>query len=145
MARTGFRIIASKVREVEGMRWTKSNHDLDRLIMRDGVRYGVEIKNQLGYIEQTEFQTKLEMCRHLLVRPMFIARMMPKNHNIQVIRAGGFVLLLKNQHYPLMADDLAKRVRDSLNLPALSISELPDTTLRRFENWHQGTLTRRKR
>jgi hypothetical protein len=84
MARTGFRIIASKIREVDGRRWTRSNHDLDRLIVRDGVRYGIEIKNQLGYIEQTEFQTKLEMCRHFRVRPMFIARMMPKNYNVQV-------------------------------------------------------------
>jgi hypothetical protein len=145
MARTGFRIEQSKVREVDGRRWTKSNHDLDRLIIRDNVRYGVEIKNQLGYIDQSEFQIKLQMCRHFRVRPMFIARMMPRNYNAEVIRAGGFALLLKNQHYPLMTDDLAKRVREGLNLPTLSISELPDTTLRRFENWHQGTLTRRKR
>ena len=24
--------------------------------------YGVEVKNQLGYIDQTDFQTKLQMC-----------------------------------------------------------------------------------
>jgi hypothetical protein len=142
-ARIGFRIMQSKVREVDGRRWTETNHDLDRLIQRDGVRYGVEIKNQLGYIDQTEFQTKLAMCEHFRVRPMFIARMMPTNYNHQVIQAGRFVLLFRNQHYPLMADQLAKRVRERLDLPVLSISELPDKTLWRFEMWHEKQLLRR--
>jgi hypothetical protein len=34
-----------------------------------------------------------------------------------------------------MSEDLARRVRETLGLPVLSIRELPDTTLRRFENW----------
>lgn len=144
-AHTGFRIIQTKVREVNGRRWTETNHDLDRLIQRDGLRYGVEIKNQLGYIDQTEFEKKLAMCRHFRVRPMFIARMMPTNYNYQVIQAGGFVLLFGNQHYPLMADGLAKRVRERLDLPVLSISELPDKTLRRFEKWHEKQVLKRSR
>ena len=86
-ARIGFRILQSKVREVDGKRWIVSNHDLDRVIARDGVRYGVEIKNQLGYIEQEEFGIKLRMCEHFGVRPMFIARMMtlPKVPSILVL------------------------------------------------------------
>jgi hypothetical protein len=136
-ANIGFRIIQRKVREVDGKRWTETNHDLDRLIIRDGERYGVEIKNQLGYIDQTEFQIKLKMCRHFGVRPMFITRMMPKSYNYEVYKAGGFSLILENQHYPLMAGNLAKRVREWLRLPVLSISTLPDTAMRRFEEWHE--------
>jgi hypothetical protein len=83
-ANIGFRILQRKVSEVEGKHWTKSNHDLDRLIQRDGLRYGVEIKNQLGYIDQTEFQTKLDMCRYFGVRPLFITRMMPKSYAYEV-------------------------------------------------------------
>ncbi len=139
-ANIGFRILQRKVREVDGKRWTKSNHDLDRLIQRDGERYGVEIKNQLGYIDLTEFQTKLAMCRHLGIRPMLITRMMPKSYNYVVYKAGGFSLILENQHYPLMANDLAKRVREKLKLPVLSISQLPDMTLSRFEAWHERQL-----
>jgi hypothetical protein len=44
---------------------------------------------------------------------------------------------MDNQHYPLMAEDLARRVRERLNLPALCLRELPDTTLKRFERWHE--------
>jgi hypothetical protein len=145
MARIGFRIAATKVREVDGRRWSDSNHDLDRLIERDGIRYGVEIKNQLGYIDQTEFETKLKMSAYFGVRPMFIARMMPRSYNRQVIDAGGFVLLLQNQHYPLMTDDLAKRVRERLGLPVLCIRELPDTTMKRFGDWHGKHISLRKR
>ncbi len=144
-ANMGFRILQRKVREVDGKRWTKSNHDLDRLIQRDGERYGVEIKNQLGYIDLTEFRTKLAMCRHLGIRPMFITRMMPKSYNYDVYKAGGFSLILENQHYPLMANDLAKRVRESLQLPVLCISQLPEKTLSRFEAWHEKELEKSRK
>ena len=143
-ARIGFRIRQSKVREVDGRAWPDSRHDLDGLIERDGVRYGVEIKNQLGYIDQTEFGTKLRMCEYFGVRPMFIARMMPKNYIDTVRRAGGFSLILANQHYPLMSEPLARRVRDVLGLPVRSIRELPDKTLSRFEDWHLRQLPKKE-
>ena len=73
-ARIGFRIRQTKVREVDGRAWPDSRHDLDRLVERDGIRYGVEIKNQLGYIDQTEFAIKLSMCEYLGVRPLFIGK-----------------------------------------------------------------------
>src|SRR5262249_31262404 len=69
-ARIGCRIRQVKVTQVDGQQWPESGHDLDRLVERDGVRYGVEIKNQLGYIDQTEFQTKLRMCKYFGVRPL---------------------------------------------------------------------------
>lgn len=128
-AQIGFRIRQKKVREVDGRRWVATNHDLDRLIERDGVRYGVEIKNQLAYIDLEEFEIKLAMCSYFGVKPMFIARMMPKNYINEARLAGGFSLILGNQHYPLMAEGLARRVRGVLQLPVLSIRELPDTTM----------------
>jgi predicted RecB family endonuclease len=118
-----------KVKEVDGRVWKKTNHDLDFLIVRDGVRYGVEVKNQLGYIDQTEFQIKLAMCIHFGIRPMFVTRAMPKNYIYDVMRAGGFSLLTDNQNYPLLADDLARRVRSTLNLPVGVIQQFPVTAL----------------
>jgi hypothetical protein len=103
-ARIGFRIRQSKVRAIESLVWTETDHDLDRLIERDGIGYGVEIKNQLGYIDQTEFETKLAMCKYFGVRPMFIARMMPKSYINRVWKAGRFTLIMENQHYPLLSE-----------------------------------------
>ena len=48
---------------------------------------------------------------------MFIARMMPKSYIYEVQKAGGFSLILRNQHYPLLADELAARVRNRLSYP----------------------------
>jgi hypothetical protein len=129
-ARIGFRILQNKVTGVDGKRWSKTNHDLDRLIQRDGVRWGVEIKNQVGYIQREEFQAKVEMCRYFGVRPMSVARMMPKSYINEVRLAGGSCLILANQHYPIMAEDLARRVRERLKLPVINISTLPDTTIK---------------
>src|SRR5205807_6346552 len=42
------RLLDHKVSEVDERFWSETNHDLDFLIARDGVRYGVEVKNQLG-------------------------------------------------------------------------------------------------
>ena len=136
-ARVGFRILAENFREVGEKKWTETRHNLDRLIERDGIQYGIEIKNQLGYIDQTEFETKLAMMKFFGVRPMFIARMMPKNYINDVFKSGGFCLLLGDQHYPLLAAGLAKRVRDTLGLPANAVKALPDTALKRFEAFHE--------
>ena len=98
----------------------------------------MEIKNRLPYIEQAEFHTKLAMCGFFGIRPLFIARMMPRSYISTVAKQGGFSLILKNQHYPLLAQDLAKRVSSRLALPVLCIRELPDTTVRRFVKWHEA-------
>ena len=135
-ARSGFHILQQKVRSVDGKTWTQTKHDLDFLIMRDGIRYGVEVKNQLGYIGQTEFQIKLQMCAHLGIQPMFVARKMPKSYIYDVYKSGGYSLITDNQNYPLLADDLAKRVRATLQLPVGVITRLPDTALTRFAHWH---------
>ncbi|MBK3661333.1 hypothetical protein JJE66_08725 [Bradyrhizobium diazoefficiens] len=135
-ARAGFRILSDNLREVSGKKWTETRHNLDRLVERDGIQYGVEIKNQLGYIDQSEFEIKLRMMQFFGVRPMFIVRMMPKNYINDVYRAGGFCLLLGDQHYPLLASDLAKRVREKLGLPVNVVRALPDTALKRFEDFH---------
>lgn len=141
-ASVGFRIEGRNINAANGRRWTTTNHNLDRLISRDGVLYGVEVKNQLAYIDQTEFQVKLRMCKHLGIRPLFVARMMPRSYIENVRQAGGFSLILKNQNYPLMTEELARRVREELGFPAFVIRELPDRTMQRFERWHEANLPR---
>ena len=134
-ARTGFRILAQKVRQVDNFTWTESGHDLDFLIERDGRRFGVEVKNQLGYIDKTEFETKLAMCKHFGIKPLFATRMMPTNYISQVVSSGGYALITQNQNYPLLAGDLAKRVASTLKLPVAVIQRLPDTALVRFDRF----------
>ena len=72
---------------------------------------------------------------------MFVSRVMPKNYIYEVYQAGGFSMLTDNQNYPLLADELARRVRRTLQLPVGVIQRFPDTALVRFERWHKGTLS----
>lgn len=139
-ARTGFRIRDQKVRSVDGQMWTDTGHDLDFLIERDGVRYGVEVKNQLGYIDLTELQVKLKMCEFFGIKPMFATRVMPANYFHVVGSQDGYLFITQNQNYPLLSKKLAKSVKDTLNLPVAVIQRLPHTALTRFENWHLKSL-----
>jgi len=50
---------AKKVKEYNGKKWEKTGHDLDFVFSRNGVVYGCEIKNTLGYIEKGELELKL--------------------------------------------------------------------------------------
>ena len=65
LPRVGFQPMADNVRTWDGKIWTTTNHDLDRIFHRDGINYGTEIKNRLGYIPKDEFATKLQMCQSL--------------------------------------------------------------------------------
>jgi hypothetical protein len=61
-----------------GKEWTKTGHNMDFIFERDSIAYGVEVKNALGYMDQAELRTKLEMCRWLGIKPVFVARMLPR-------------------------------------------------------------------
>lgn len=142
LPRVGFNPVGHTVRSWGGIEWTETGHDLDRVFERDGLFYGAEIKNRLGYIPQDEFAAKLRMCERLRLIPLFIARMMPKTYIDEVYRAGGFSLIMKFQFYPVSHKELAQRISRELGLPVDSPARLQDSTLERFLTWHNGKLRR---
>lgn len=140
--RIGFMPAASDVRSWQGKQWTKSGHDLDRVFTRDGLHYGTEIKNKLGYIEQGEFRAKLAMCEELGLIPLFVARMMPRSYMHDITGAGGFALLMKYQFYPYAHREFARTVAAELELPVDCPARLYQGTLDRLLNWHLKKLHR---
>lgn len=130
------------VRSFGDRSWTETKHDLDRVFTRDGINYGVEIKNTLSYIEKGELDVKLRMCAHLQLRPLFIMRMAPKSYMHLIQQQGGFGLLFGKQLYPYGADALARQVSQELNLPVECIREIPAGHLQRFDNWHRALIAR---
>jgi hypothetical protein len=122
--------------------WSESDHELDFIFERDGVPYGVEVKNTLGYMPRDELVTKVKMCEVLGLKPVFVVRMLPKTWIQEVVAAGGFVLILKWQLYPLTHGGLARRVREELNLPVDSPRALEDGTVARFVRWHEQRAAR---
>lgn len=140
LPRFKFLPIDMNVKSFNGVDWTETKHDLDRIFERDAIYYGVEIKNTLRYIPFDEFTIKLRMCRHLSLRPLFIVRMAPREYINAVARAGGFTLVLKWQLYPFGCEDLAERVRGQLRLPVDVPARIADGTVQRLLNWHREHL-----
>ncbi|MGB6130210.1 MAG: hypothetical protein WCC14_06175 [Acidobacteriaceae bacterium] len=140
LPRFGFMPVAEEVRAWQGKRWDQSGHDLDRIFVRDGIYYGVEIKNRLSYIDRNEFRSKLAMCHVLGLRPLFVARMMPRTYINEVRRWGGYSMIMKFQFYPVSHRELALRVRSELGLPVDCPRRLQDSTLQRFLSWHERHL-----
>ena len=116
----------------------RSAHDLDFIFEKEGEAYGVEVKNTLGYMDYRELDAKIALSLDIGVRPVFAARMLPKSWVHEVQAAGGFSLILKCQLYPPTHRDLARRVRDELDLPVDTPRALADGTMGRFERWHRA-------
>jgi hypothetical protein len=120
--------------------WTRSEHNLDFILERDGRIYGVEVKNTLPYIEDRELRIKLDICTHLGVSPLFVVRAMPAIWVQDIVKRGGFVLVLGYQLYPLSHKSFADEVRNRLRLPIDAPKALYDGTMRRFEKWHEARV-----
>lgn len=140
LPRVGFLPIARNVSEYKGTKWTKTDHNLDRIFIRDNIPYGTEIKNTLDYIPHDELTTKIEMCQFLGLRALFIMRYAPKNYIYEVIQAGGFCLIFQDQLYPYGFDELARRVKTELGLPVHCPKFLEDGLVKRLLTWHTKKL-----
>lgn len=136
LARQQFLMLGRETRRYGSKEWNRTEHDLDFVFVRDGIGYGVEVKNTLGYMDHNELLIKIEMCQHLGPRPLFAVRMLPKTWINEVIQVGGFALIMKYQLYPWAHRDLARRVRDTFGLPVDAPRSLQEGTINRFLRWH---------
>ena len=117
--------------------WSATDHDLDFIFERDGIAYGVEVKNTLGYMDYEEFQTKIRLCRQLRLRPVFVVRMFPRSWMHELITAGGFGLIFKYQLYPWGQKELGRRIAKELGLPIDAPRAISSGTMTRFLRWHE--------
>lgn len=136
-AKKQFVLIGRDTRMYKGVVWVGSEHDLDFIFERDGIAYGVEVKNSLGYMDYDELVIKIALCDELGIRPVFAVRFLPKSWVKEVVDAGGFALIFKYQLYPWSYRELAGRVRDELGLPVDTPRALEEGTMDRFTNWHE--------
>jgi hypothetical protein len=139
-ARSEFVMRGRDVRSYGGKTWDNSEHNLDFIFERDGIAYGIEVKNTLGYMDKKEFDVKVKLCNHLGIRPVFVVRMMPKSWMFELYNAGGFGLIFKYQLYPYSHRELAFRVANELGLPLDSPRAIEEGTMARFLRFHKKLL-----
>lgn len=134
LALRGFLPSGTKITEHNGKKWEKTGNDLDFVFSKDGIDWGCEIKNTLGYIDKDELNIKIEMCHFFNVKPLFIVRYAPKTYNHLVYMNDGFTLLFKTQIYELGQIELVNRIKEIIGLPVISTKSIPDGIIDRFEN-----------
>lgn len=140
LARRGFLPVVKKARKYKDKIWKKTDHDLDYIFEEQGIAYGAEIKNTLGYIEKKELETKIDMCFELGLRPFFILRYAPKTYIEMVREAGGYTMLFETQIYELSQQPLVEEIKNKLGLPVLCSASIPDGIIDRFFKWHKKHL-----
>jgi hypothetical protein len=139
-ARREFVMRGQHARKFRGVEWSDTQHNLDFIFERDGRAYGIEVKNTLSYMPQEEFRTKIRLCEHLGLVPVFAARMLPKSWISELIDAGGYAMIMKYQLYPWTHAELARKVARDLTLPIDAPKALAEGTMIRFEKWHLKKL-----
>ena len=119
--------------------WAHSDHTLDFIFERDGVAYGVEVKNTLPYMEREDFDRTIEICKELDLRCVHVVRRNPEPWLLELRDLGGFTLMLDFQLYPPLLGDLVQRISTGLKLPVDCPRTLWDGTMKRFLDWHERT------
>ena len=134
-ARQKFVLVGEESRAYRSNTWVESNHDLDFIFERDGIGYGVEVKNTLGYLDIEEFLTKIKLARHIGVKPVFAVRALPRTWAYALVEAGGYAMIMGFQFYPWTHKDLADKIRGTLGLPVDTPKRIQQGTMQRFEKW----------
>jgi hypothetical protein len=136
LAVNGFKPVGRHANRYREKAWLETQHNLDIIVERDGIGYGVEVKNTLPYISQKDLRAKRAVCDHLGLRPLFAVRMMPKTWINEVRAGGGYSLILKYQLYPWSQRELARRVESQLGLPVRCAKEVEQGLMERLVQWH---------
>lgn len=113
-----FELFGRNTREHRGRRWVESQQNLDFVVGRDGVEYGVEVKNTWDYIPHDELEAKLRICRFLGVRPLFIMRHAAKSYIHEIAEEGGYGMIFEAHIFPKgqegLVEDIKRGVRDAM-------------------------------
>ena len=117
LSRLGLDLLGRSTRSYRGKTWTESGHDLDFIMEKDGIGYGVEVKNTFDYMPSDELSIKLAMCRYLGLRPLFIVRIRHAIQWEQVKEAGGLLYVFKSKIFPPGQEPLVERLWRHMRLP----------------------------
>ncbi len=128
-------MIAEGAKSYKDVTWTYSDHNLDFIFEKNGIGFGIEVKNTLGYLDVDEFVTKIRLAIYIGVKPVFAVRALPKTWAQALIRAGGYAMIMGFQFYPWAHKALAKEIQQKLMLPVDTPKEIQLGTMQRFENW----------
>lgn len=117
--------------------------NLDFIIERDGVVYGVDVKNWIRYeyVTRHEVISKVGLALQLGIVPFIIARYVDKDTiYTQVVRKGGICYPYRTLMVPPSFDSLATDAGSLLGYPVLAVEWLPTYKVKWIEKLHEYFL-----
>lgn len=136
-----FKIIGRHINIFRGRVWTKSDKNLDFIIEKDGISYGLEIKNRFDYMAQDEFEEKLEMCDCLGLLPLFPLRCPSELQYAQMKDCGGLALKFKTRIFPPGFQGLVTDIWNNFRLPVNIWDEIRPPVENVFLDYHRRNLS----
>jgi hypothetical protein len=146
----GFEILGRNASEYKGRKVNgisgKEPPNLDFIIRRDKVVYGVDIKNWIRYeyVTRREVEFKFELAKQLNIIPFIIARYIDKSFVFQgIIERGGICYPYKDLILSPYADRLARAANQVLGYPVIALDRLPTYKIERILFIHNRFLQRK--
>ena len=124
LARLHLDVIDRNARSYRNKIWTETGHDLDFIVEKDDVGYGVEVKNTWIYIPFDELNVKLKMCKFLGIRPLFIVRHRHEGQWRLVQQEQGMLYIFKSKIFPPGHIDLTRSIWEEMRLPVIIWNDL---------------------
>jgi hypothetical protein len=126
----------------------KEPGNLDFVVERDNVVYGVDVKNWIRYEADTreEVRRKVRFALELGTQPFIIARYLDQDTIYTEINAkGGIAYRYVRLLVPEIFESLAVRAKELLGYPMLATDKFPDYSVKWVEKLHLDNLERLKR
>ena len=132
---SGFNILAEETYSFDDNK-AKTNGDIDYIVEKDKIKYGIEIKNSLSY--PRDLIRKLYICIELNLIPLFIVRWLSKAQFHNIFKKGGLIKIYEKAIFPKKHSRIATECEQILGTPLISlkkISKKPIKNLLKIHNY----------
>lgn len=136
-----------KDRVVQGKKG-KELPNLDFIIEKDKIVYGVDIKNWIKYEYETrgEVRSKVKLAKQLGVVPFIIARYVDKEtFYVDIVEEGGICYYYESLLVPISYESIAREAAASLGYPVLAVDFLPNYKVEWIGKLHSDFLKKKRR
>ena len=136
-----FKIVGRHTNRFGKKVWKRSKKNLDFIIQKDEINYGVEVRNRFDYMKQDEFEEKLKMCEFLGLLPLFPLRCPSELQYAQMKDCGGLALKFKTRIFPPGFQGLVTDIWNNFRLPVYIWEEIRPPVEAVFLNYHHHNLS----
>ena len=134
-------------RSVKGKKG-KEPPNLDFIIEKDKIVYGVDIKNWIKYEYDTRLkvQSKVRLAIQLGIVPFIIARYVDKEtFYVDIVEKEGICYYYESLLVPISYESIAREAHDVLGYPVLAVDFLPNYKVEWIGKLHRDFLKKNRR